>query len=238
MEEVLNHTFNKVTKTDFCYFIDMALQNKMSWTMLSTLLKDLTRTSEDSRQVISILLSKLEVIHMKLLKNENIHKNIEDLGALANNEQFQEFEVENVDKDLKGETIGMINENDNLLEDDIEILKVIKERIDDNICEDDMQVNKNDEKGLGIEEAYDSVGEIDNEWYTFVTNDKPCDRGTEILDEPKEIEGFKARESKLLITSKDSDSTSKTSSFQCITCQKFFSTAKHLKIHEMIHNSL
>ena len=76
MEEDLNHTFNKVTKTDFCYFIDMALQNKMSWIMLSTLLKDLTRTSEDFRQVISILLSKLEVIHMKLLKSENKqHKN-------------------------------------------------------------------------------------------------------------------------------------------------------------------
>ena len=93
MEEVLNHTFNKVTKTDFCYFIDMALQNKMSWTMLSTLLKDLTRTSEDSRQVISILLSKLEAVHIKLLKSENKqqHKKQEDFDALESEEQYQDL---------------------------------------------------------------------------------------------------------------------------------------------------
>ena len=133
-------------------------------------------------------------------------------------------------------------------EDEIEVLEVLKERFDEDmypefaenaksfiIWEDDRQVSETDGKGLEIEEVNHSVKEIDNEWYTFVKNDKTCERKTEILDEQKEIEGIEKRERELLITSKNLDSTNKASLFQCTTCQKTFSLARNLRRHERIH---
>ena len=69
-----------------------------------------------------------------------------------------------------------------------------------------------------------------------MTNDKTCERQTEMLGEPKQIEGSKTRQDEILITSKDPDSTPKANSFQCTTCLKSFSAAKNLKMHERIHN--
>ena len=114
---------------------------------------------------------------------------------------------------------------------------MIKETIDEDTyskfnesakSSDDMQVSKNYEKGLGIEEANDSVKEIDYEWYTFVTNDKTSDSESETMAEPKEIDGIKTREREANITSKHSDLTSKARAFQCTTCLKLFTAKQSL----------
>ena len=77
MEEESNNTLNKVTINDFCYLIDMALQNKIPWKSFSSFLMDITQSLEDSKQVMKILLEKLEALHFKLIKKEKetkLHK--------------------------------------------------------------------------------------------------------------------------------------------------------------------
>ena len=56
----------KGTKNDFSYFVDMALQNRMPWKTLASLLTDLAPTLNDTREVISILLKELEALKSTL----------------------------------------------------------------------------------------------------------------------------------------------------------------------------
>ena len=248
MDEMSNNALNKVTITDFCYLIDMALENKIPWKSFGSFLIDITQSLEDSRQVMTILLEKLEALHFKLLKKENetkLHKK-EIMNLDTESEEQNSFEnIGNHSEDNSFDKDNHVDISNEPIEDDIEVLEVIKERIDENMFldfneserspEGDMQVGENDEKDLVIEELSTPVKEIDNKWYTFVTNDKACDKETELPDEPKEIEGIKARGSEMHITYKNPDSTNKTSLFQCKTCQKTFSDASSFKRHGSIH---
>ena len=255
MEGTQTHALNKVTITDFCYLIDMALQNKIPWKSLGSFLMelDIMQSLEDSRQVMTILLEKLEALHFKLLNKEKLHEeNITQLAADSQKQSPHE-NIYNIYDDNPPEIENITDDFDNqdslreteAIENDIEVLDVIKERIDEDMflefnesersTEGDMKLSENDEKELGNEDVNGSVKEIDNEWYTFVTNDKTRDRESEKRAESKEIEGIKARESEVHITYKNPDSTNKTSLFQCKTCQKTFSDASSFKRHERIH---
>ena len=55
MVGIQTHIRNKVTITDFCNLIDMALQNKITWKSLSSFLMDITQNLENSRQVTPAL---------------------------------------------------------------------------------------------------------------------------------------------------------------------------------------
>ena len=111
---------------------------------------------------------------------------------------------------------------------------MVKERVEEDA---DLEFNESTTSFEHNSENYENeLGkEIDNEWYTFVTNEKPYERETKILEESKEIDGIKTRESKVLITSKDPDSISNDSLFQCTTCLKIFSSARYLKRHDRFH---
>ena len=54
----------KGTKNDFSYFVDMALQNRMPWKTLASLLTDLAPTLNETREVVRILLKELGPIHL------------------------------------------------------------------------------------------------------------------------------------------------------------------------------
>ena len=257
MDEVSNNTLNKVTITDFCYLIDMALENKIPWRSFGSFLMDITQSLEDSRQVMTILLEKLEALHFKLLKKEDETKlHVKKAIKLVTACKKQTSSVDKASKDDSYEIENYVHISDeldnqdslpetNAIDDDIEVLEVIKERIDVNMYSEfnesnrsskiDMQVGENDKEDLVIEELSTPFKEIDNKWYTFVTNDRSCDKETELPDEPKEIEGIKARGSEMHITYKNPDSTNKTSLFQCKTCQKTFSDASSFKRHGSIH---
>ena len=256
MEGTQTHALNKVTITDFCYLIDMALQNKIPWKSLGSFLMelDIMQSLEDSRQVMTILLEKLEALHFKLLNKEKLHEeNITQLAADSQKQSPHE-NIYNIYDDNPPEIENITDDFDNqdslreteAIENDIEVLDVIKERIDEDMflefnesersTEDDMQLSENDEKELGNEDVNGSVKEIDNEWYTFVTNDKTRDRESEKRAESKEIEGIKTRENEVRFTFKESDLTSEARAFQCATCLKFFSAKKTLKRHEIIHS--
>ena len=44
------------TKTDFLYFVRMALQDNIAWKSLAMILKDYAPTLDDTKEVTSILL--------------------------------------------------------------------------------------------------------------------------------------------------------------------------------------
>ena len=64
-----------------------------------------------------------------------------------------------------------------------------------------------------------SVKEIDNEFYTFVANDKKSDSETDVTVESEQV----------------IDEESKRKPFQCSFCQKAFQNSGNLKSHERIH---
>ena len=68
----------KGNKTDFSYFINMALQDRMSWKTLRTLLNDVAPTLNETREVISILLKELESLHCAFQKNKEVLKKHEE----------------------------------------------------------------------------------------------------------------------------------------------------------------
>ena len=53
-------------KTDFSYFVRMALENQIPWKSLAMILKDLTPTLIETRGVICILLKELESLQSTL----------------------------------------------------------------------------------------------------------------------------------------------------------------------------
>ena len=79
---------NKVTMTDFCYLIDMALQTKIPWKPLASFLMDITQNLEDSRQVTIVLLEKLEALHLKFLQNE-IEKKLHEKEVMDLDTEFE-----------------------------------------------------------------------------------------------------------------------------------------------------
>ena len=83
----MNETASSGTfiKVDFRYFISLALQNKIPWQSLPAILQDFTQTAVESKQVIKVLLKKLQELHSELEKykkesNQNEEIIIEDDG--------------------------------------------------------------------------------------------------------------------------------------------------------------
>ena len=62
----------KGTKNDFSYFVDMALQNRMPWKTLASLLTDLAPTLNETREVVRILLKELETLKLSLQKKNEL----------------------------------------------------------------------------------------------------------------------------------------------------------------------
>ena len=76
------------TKTDFSYFIRMALQDNMPWKTLTMLLKDLAPTLDGTREVIGILLRELEVLQLALKEKDKELENYQNVGASVDNQNL------------------------------------------------------------------------------------------------------------------------------------------------------
>ena len=59
-------------KVDFRYFISLALQNKLGWQSLPSILSDFTPTLQDSKEVIEVLLKELEKLHSELSRTRKV----------------------------------------------------------------------------------------------------------------------------------------------------------------------
>ena len=68
----------KGNKTDFSHFVKMALQDRMSWKTLETLLNDFAPTVNETREVISILLKELEALYLEFQKNKEVLKKYQE----------------------------------------------------------------------------------------------------------------------------------------------------------------
>ena len=144
-----------VYKTDFSYFVRMALESNIPWKSLSMILKDLTPTLIETREVISILLKELEALQSTL--------KMKDKELALKDKTIQENVEQNSMPERK------------TIEDEIEVLEVVKESMNDDILLDmnkgtksnDELVNDDHDDDSGNDE--ESMDEIDNEWYTFHT---------------------------------------------------------------------
>ena len=160
------------TKTDFSYFVRMALKDNMPWKTLTILLQDLAPTLKETREVISILLRELESLQSIL------HKKEKELAKYQNYGPTPKIQKNTLEAEIiTNEKQSIIPENE-MIEDEIEDLEVVKETLNEEMYGDmdkgskpiDNHVNENDEDDLG--EAEENMDEIDNEWYTLVKNAK------------------------------------------------------------------
>ena len=103
----MNTKCYKGTKNDFSHFINMALQERMPWKILSFLLKRLAPTLNETREIICILLTELEALqstlHDKEKEIENYQRNSEE------NSEETEQEVEDQEDLVLGKEINVDN---------------------------------------------------------------------------------------------------------------------------------
>ena len=77
-----------VCKTDFSYFVRMALENQIPWKSLAMILKDLTPTLIETRGVICILLKELEALQSTLKEKDKELKMYQNVGASVDNQNL------------------------------------------------------------------------------------------------------------------------------------------------------
>ena len=170
-------------RTNFSCFVRMALKNDMAWKTLAIILKDLTPTLIETREVISILLNELEALQSRLqMKEKELEKYQDSSSTTA---EIQKIHMKHQKNALETEfTTGEIQENeqqssvpeDETIEDEIEVLEVIKESMNEEMYLDMNKGTKSSDELVNEEndsdDAFESMGEIDNQWYTFVKNIK------------------------------------------------------------------
>ena len=76
------------TKTDFSYFVRMALQKNIPWESLAMILKDLTPTMDETRQVIGILLKELETLQLSLKEKDRELEMYQNIGASVDSQNL------------------------------------------------------------------------------------------------------------------------------------------------------
>ena len=230
----------KPTIAVFCNLIGMALQNKMPWGMLANTLDCIIPSFEESKQVIKILLKELENLQLRLMKKEN-----DDMG-----ETSKAFDLVENRNEQVNEIDDSLPENETI-EDDIEVLEVVKERIDEemylmldeqtktsDVGEADKVMTEIDEHNLDNEIVNQTISGIDNQWYTFVKNDKTCDKKAKFMVETREFKADETKETESLITAaKDITATPKVNKalFECDICKKGFDYKNYLNRHKRIH---
>ena len=237
-----------LNKDDISNLIEMALQNKISWKALANILKD--TTSFDPKKVVETLLKALEKLHLKMQEkdcdyeqqkddsfpDEDDKEDLEDEGL--NDETSIEWNGENEvvgsDRIVVVDSSIAIDQsikeyNGKTMEDGNEFLEETKETIIEemplNTTQGIHDFNESDKEMKENVVSSNSTNFIDNEWYTFVSNEKISNPQTVVkaIDIPEE------EEQELV------DTNGQKKSFQCKFCQKISNTSWQLKIHERIH---
>ena len=162
----------KQVELDHKYFIMLALKNEIAWSAPKFIIEGLTPTLEKSKEVNRFLLLELEKFHAKFRSLEK--------DQTGNHDTVTESENCFIKTPEQGDTL----ENVEGIEDAIEVLEVIKERMnvessksheeqkytDDSEADNLIRENKLHNSEHNFKNHYER--EIDNEWYTFDSNDK------------------------------------------------------------------
>ena len=206
MESMSNHSLIKSTTTDFCYLIDMALQNKMPWNSLASLLKDLTPNLEDSHEVIAILLKKLQTLHMQALEKDNQ----ENLVGNVTNSISEESQIQEIETDL------------HLIKPEVENLEINAEEnlttFTDKIAGESTSIEQDEIP------PKKEVEDIENAAYILGNNSE------EKAKEEKNVQNVEP-----LMVKGINEKVHFKMSHQCDVCSKYFTTPQSLKIHKRIH---
>ena len=159
----------KGNKTDFSHFVKMALQDRMSWKTLETLLNDFAPTVNETREVISILLKELEALYLEFQKNKEVLKKYqEESETLVDRKRLIDDArevVENPEERINPEMLFDENEATQSFDESEEI---------NNVDIEDDEDESQDTNDI----HHDKMQEIDNEWYTFISNEKQSDTKT------------------------------------------------------------
>ena len=165
------------------HLVGMALQNTLPWTSLAILLNDLSPTLIEAREVINILLKELETLQLSFEKKE---KELE-LFQKGNPMTSVESDLSNGQEMNNSSETELILENRNELdaslpetetsENEIEVLDVVKENFNNEMSFDlnesrHSEVDVKNKECVSRNRFADNVEEIENEWYTFVSDDK------------------------------------------------------------------
>ena len=241
----MNSKMCKGESSDFCFYVSMALKDRLPWRALAIIFNDAAPTLNETREIINILLRELETLHLALRGKQTelgeyqverqtfANSKSNDRDHLAENEIIADddrvMEPYPDDSDELDDSLSKIKAKV-VEEEDIEVLEVVKETINEEMCfemnggtkipdlrEPDNFLNESDPPNNSVDE---SIREIDNEWYTFVSNDKNSD--SSVIQMPEEKE-----ESEQLFTKE-----AKVKPFHCKFCTKSFQKSGILKKHE------
>ena len=243
-----------LNKDDISNLIEMALQNKISWKALANILKD--TTSFDPKKVVETLLKALEKLHLKTLEKycDYEHKD----NSVPDEDDKEDMEEEGIDDKIsiewngENEVVGSdrivvvdssiaidqsIKEyNGKTMEDGNEFLEETKETIIEemplNTTQGIHDFNESDKEMKENVVSSNSTNFIDNEWYTFVSNEKAII--PETVD--KEIDIPEEEEQQELILQRNEKIHTSEKLFQCKNCNMRFKLRYKLKKHEIIHS--
>ena len=224
--------------------IKMALEDKLSWSILASLLDDMASNLVECKQLIKILLKELQEIYMiKHVGNlqkaisieeertendeseiiEEISKGYKSNYPKKNNEEKTFNEVD--DLEIIGETseyqtqthdemLPKIKDNNPIAYDETKLTEKSSE------TEESEKKNIDDEQEMQYTEAYDL-----KDFYTFVGNNENNEK-VQINESP---DSSNYGQTKMILKS------GKPKEFKCSTCAKSFSRNQTLKVHERLH---
>ena len=256
-------------KADVTYFISLALKKEISWEALALVLDGFKLTTGQYKNVVKILLKELQSLQAKLQSNINdfsevdfqsvVHENnLKNTEIEADNpsENDNQSVVDSFEKDQPMEESNVHLEDltnsefktiiaEESMDDEIEVLEVVKETFDEEVYLDCSKsyknlVDENDEQESVNKETDKSWDEIDNKWYTFVKNDKPSETVAEESFQEKEFHSENETNENVSEIDKDAtkNGTAKLAEkgpFYCTFCQKSFQSSSYLRSHVRIH---
>ena len=177
----------KGTKNDFAFYVSMALQDRMPWNVLAMLLSNVAPTLNETKEIISLLLKELERLHLAfqdkqeqlkkcqdqceiLVKSTSLVTNVTD----TNDRNSFPWSENIVDNDKVTERIKRPKERSNN-EMSFDLNEDIQRSEESEVIEEVEIIDDEPQDANGINKK---TQEIDNEWYTFISNDKQTDPKT------------------------------------------------------------
>ena len=173
-------------KIEFDNLISLALEKSLPWNYLGLIVDKMSLDQDQFKNIIKVLLKELQQLQAKFRGKE------EDISEnLLTKSSLEKAELE-------------IAESAVTFDSDVESMK--------DISENEVSIIDPEDKDTPNE----SFEEIDNEWYTFVSDNKKSDSETEKTEESEEIVVEQVKKSP----------------YQCTFCHKYFQKSSNLKSHE------
>ena len=229
----MNLNSYKGTKNAFSHFVEMALQNTMPWKTLAILLKDFAPTLDETREIINILLNKLETLNSELQDNQKELKKYED--------KFQIVDVESdtIVNDIQDQNILQGSEAEAITITD-DVMEVFKEESGNGIMSFDLN-DTTEGSEESIEKSMEEFESVEKE-----SNDE--DPNSELLIDQKEsshveednnekeisAEQYSEKSAKSENLEKKVNNVSTKCSFPCHQCGNFYLTISKLQLHQRI----